>query len=194
MKLLNQSVLDVIFQGERFSQSHGAEPRESYLGVGLLYYYLTYQTRANLCVCLGSGSGFVPKLMRQAQRDLGGGGRTILIDANIKDPKAGIPDYHDEVTDFRRNFSDVEVWKMTTLEAAPRIEQEIDFLHIDADHSTEAVLQDYFNYSDKVKPGGYITFHDTESLEVSRAINQIWPNNRAIVRFPFGNGTSLMRR
>src|SRR5262245_47159520 len=49
--------------------SHGAEG--DYLGMGLLYYALVYGMRAKVAVCLGSGGGFVPRLMRQAQRDLG---------------------------------------------------------------------------------------------------------------------------
>src|SRR5262245_38832527 len=50
-------------------ESHGADG--AYLGMGLLYYALTYSLRADVAVCLGSGGGFVPRLMRQAQRDLG---------------------------------------------------------------------------------------------------------------------------
>ena len=62
--------------------SHGADNGSEDLGAGLLYYSLAYSIRARTCVCLGSGGGFVPRLMRQAQRDLDlEGGRTILVDS-----------------------------------------------------------------------------------------------------------------
>src|SRR5690349_21274860 len=70
-----------------FCESHGAQG--SYLGIGLLYYSLVYARRTRVAVCLGSGGGFVPRLMRQAQRDLGidADSRTILVDADL--PQAG---------------------------------------------------------------------------------------------------------
>ncbi|MDJ0647631.1 MAG: class I SAM-dependent methyltransferase [Xenococcaceae cyanobacterium MO_188.B19] len=36
----------------------------------------------------------------------------------------------------------------------------IDFLFIDGDHSIEGCSQDFLNYSDQIKVGGYIAFHD----------------------------------
>ena len=38
----------------------------------------------------------------------------------------------------------------------------IDFLHIDGDHTYEGVKLDWELYSPKVRPGGYITVHDTD--------------------------------
>src|SRR5579872_1208850 len=60
---------------------HGA--KEDHLGAGLAYYGLVYAMRAKTCVCLGSGDGFVPRVLRQAQRDLGlEDSKTILIDGD----------------------------------------------------------------------------------------------------------------
>jgi hypothetical protein len=80
--LLNQGfIASTVTGGDRWCASHGAVPDGSDLGAGMLYYSLAYATKATTCVCLGSGGGFVPRLMRQAQRDLGiPGGRTILVD------------------------------------------------------------------------------------------------------------------
>lgn len=36
----------------------------------------------------------------------------------------------------------------------------IDFLFIDGDHSIEGCKADYINFSDKVKIGGFLAFHD----------------------------------
>jgi len=41
----------------------------------------------------------------------------------------------------------------------------IDFLFIDGDHSYEGVKCDYLNYSQMVKPGGWIAFHDIRDTE-----------------------------
>ena len=48
--------------------SHGAT--DTHLGDGLIIYSLIQYMRAKTCVCLGSGGGFVPRLMTQARYDL----------------------------------------------------------------------------------------------------------------------------
>ena len=47
-----------------WKESHAATA--SFLGSGILYYSFTYMLKAKVAVCLGSGGGFVPRLMRQA--------------------------------------------------------------------------------------------------------------------------------
>src|SRR5690242_13390644 len=49
-----------------YSWSHGADSG-SYIGSGLLYFAIPYMLKAKTCVCIGSGAGFVPRLMHQAQ-------------------------------------------------------------------------------------------------------------------------------
>ena len=67
--------------GDPWCVSHGAEEDTPELGAGILYYALAYAHRARTCVCLGSGGGYVPRLMRQAQRDLHlEDSRTFLVD------------------------------------------------------------------------------------------------------------------
>ena len=48
--------------------SHGAT--DLHLGDGLIVYSLIQYMRAKVCVCLGSGGGFIPRLMTQARVDL----------------------------------------------------------------------------------------------------------------------------
>jgi hypothetical protein len=48
--------------------SHGAT--DLHLGDGLIVYSLIQYMRAKTCVCLGSGGGFIPRLMTQARYDL----------------------------------------------------------------------------------------------------------------------------
>ncbi len=48
--------------------SHGAT--DTHLGDGLIIYSLIQYMRAKVCVCLGSGGGFIPRIMTQARYDL----------------------------------------------------------------------------------------------------------------------------
>ena len=54
---------------------------------------------------------------------------------------------------------------------------EVDFLFIDGDHTTNGVLNDFYNYVDLVKSGGYIAFDDYLDFqycpEVHGAVNEI---------------------
>ena len=59
--VLNMINFDCPFQG-----GHGA--MDGFLGSGMLYYAFAYALKAKVSVCLGSGGGFVPRLLRQAQR------------------------------------------------------------------------------------------------------------------------------
>ena len=143
---------------------HGAQ--DGYVGTGLLYYTLTYATRAEIAVCLGSGGGFVPRLMRQAQRDAGiaDASRTILVDGNM--PEAGweAPQWLDPESFFRVNYPDVEIILARTSDAAAALAAQgvqINYLHIDADHSFEGCLDDFVRYRPLLHPGSLVTLHDT---------------------------------
>ena len=48
--------------------THGAT--DNHLGDGLLIYSIIQFVRAKNCVCLGSGGGFIPRIMTQARVDL----------------------------------------------------------------------------------------------------------------------------
>ena len=84
-----------------WADSHDASGH--YLGCGMLYYALAYMMRAHVCVCLGSGGGFVPRLMRQAQRDLClTDSTTILIDGNMG--PYGRPKWLSSQSFFKKKF------------------------------------------------------------------------------------------
>ena len=42
--------------------THGAN--DDYLGAGIFYYSIPYFLKSEVCVCLGSGGGYVPRLMQ----------------------------------------------------------------------------------------------------------------------------------
>ncbi len=156
-----------------WSGSHGAE--NNYLGAGLLYYCLAYMQQARLCVCLGSGGGFVPRVMRQAQRDLDISlSKTVLVDANIGD--YGRPQWLSPDSFFNKEFPDIEIILKKTHDVALNEGKgwQIDYLHIDADHSFEGALQDFRDYLPLMAANGVITIHDTDgSLPCSKVIDVV---------------------
>jgi len=171
--LLNRELIgSSLLHEAAWADSHGAA--DDFLGAGLLYYALAYALRAKLCVCLGSGGGFVPRMMRQAQRDLViADSRTVLVDGNCG--PFGRPKWLAEDSFFRREFSDISLIVDTTQNARQAAEGwRIDYLHIDADHSYLGSLSDFDSWAPLVSPKGIITFHDTcGDLPSARALEEI---------------------
>jgi hypothetical protein len=164
-QLLDSSLIESMLTHEApWCESHGAQ--EAYVGAGLLYYTLTYTTRAAVAVCLGSGGGFVPRLMRQAQRDAGiaDTARTILVDGDVPEAGWGSPQWLEPESFFRVNYPDVELVLARTSEAAELLagrDVRIDYLHIDADHSFDGCLEDFRRYRPLLQVGSVVTLHDT---------------------------------
>lgn len=176
--LLNaDTVQNVILKASPWAFTHGTE--KEYLGLGLLYYSFMYVLRARVAVCLGSGGGFVPRIMRQAQRDLGMAdeSRTILVDANKPSVGFGSPQYLETDSFLRTSFPDIEIMVKTTEEAAETFRANrtrIDYLHIDADHTFEGCLFDYETYRPFMAKDFMITVHDTRfSPGVAQAVAEI---------------------
>lgn len=155
--------------------THGAN--DLHLGDGLVVYALIQQIRAGVCVCLGSGGGFIPRIMTQARYDLynegiikeewqegwDSRGATYVVDACNE--VGGHNSWADEDSFFRTHFFPRFI-KDTTESAFYNffVKQgiKIDYLHIDADHSFEGVKQDFELYSTIMNPGGIISLHDTD--------------------------------
>jgi len=75
MGLLNQGWIfdSLLHNGDekkpvKYRESHGAT--HIYLGGGLLFYTIPYLMKSKICVCLGSGGGYVPRMMTAAHWDL----------------------------------------------------------------------------------------------------------------------------
>lgn len=182
-----------LIKDELFHTSHHAI--EGFLGGGMLYYSLAYLCKSACSVCLGSGSGFVPRIMKQAQYDLGIDGETILIDADLPEAGWGDPDYHNRDCFFKQNF-DIQIIKAKTDEAIEQIRgKRIDYLHIDADHSYEWVKHDYFAYKELLRPNAITTFHDSMVCTgVQPFIKELKENPRyEVVNIEIGTGVALVR-
>jgi len=152
---------------------------KGYMGFAPFYYALAYSFMARKCVCIGSGGGFVPSLMRQAQIDIGFpngyGDETVVIDANFEPiggpiieeyPLAGWQGHPhwdtDENHPFNVRYPEIRKIMKKSEDAFDDIDFEIDLIHIDGDHSYEGVSRDFELYFKKVKHNGIITLHDTE--------------------------------
>jgi hypothetical protein len=155
--------------------SHGAT--DDHLGDGLIIYSLIQYMRAKVCVCLGSGGGFIPRIMTQARIDLhsqnifegdanynwGDIGCTYIVDA--MNGIGGNVSWFNEESFFRRLFSP-KIIADTTTNAFHNYfvlnDIKIDYLHIDAGHSYENVKEDFELYSQLMNENGIISIHDTD--------------------------------
>jgi len=159
--------------------THGATNET--MGDGLLVYSAIHYLRAKVCVCLGSGGGFIPRIMTQSRIDLydagifegdrdynwGDIGVTFLVDA--ANGVGGNVDWLDENSYLRKKFFP-RIINDTNENAYYNFfvkeDIKIDYLHIDAGHTYEDVKLDFELYSKILSQNGIISIHDTdESFE-----------------------------
>lgn len=156
--------------------THGGT--KSHMGDGIVVYSIIQHMRAKVCVCIGSGSGYIPRIMTQARIDLhkqkifegnsnyswGNIGTTYLVDAC--NGVGGPNDLEDENSFFRSTFYP-RLIKATSVDAYYdffiRQDIKIDLLFIDGDHSYDGVKKDFELYSQILSDNGVIIIHDTDS-------------------------------
>lgn len=155
--------------------SHGAT--DYHLGDGILIYAIIQYMRAKTCVCLGSGGGFIPRIMSQARKDLyeqeifegndewnwGDIGSTIIVDAS--NGVGGETDWTSKNSFLRKNFYPriiIDTTENAYYNFFIKEDIKIDYLHIDADHSYKGVKLDFDLYSKILSPNGIISIHDTD--------------------------------
>jgi hypothetical protein len=155
--------------------THGATKK--HLGDGLIVYSLIQHMRAKTCVCIGSGGGYIPRIMTQARIDLweqnifegdrdmnwGDIGVTYVVD--ICNGVGGNTDLDDELSFYRQKFHPRFI-KSTSEKAYydffVKHDIKIDFLFIDGDHSYEGIKLDFDLYSTLLSDYGIIAIHDTD--------------------------------
>jgi len=202
-ELMSSQVICARFTNVIFSESHGAF--DKYLGVGYLYYGFAAAIRSQVSVCIGSGGGFVPDLLAQAQHDIGiEPAATYLIDANLPDLGFGSPvqpgGWLRPENDFRRRASDVVVLRMLSTDAARAFARErirIDYLHIDGDHSRRGVVADFEDFAPLLSDDAVVSFHDAAMPSVRAALEQIRRDHGGweYLGLPeIGAGSAFMRR
>ena len=172
MSILNRGwVYDSITRNEdsgsvSYRWTHGAN--DTYLGAGIMYYSIPYFLKSQVCVCLGSGGGYVPRLMTDAiwelqETDMIEMGEVYVVDAT--NSVNGEVDWSDEDSYLREKFN--PRFLNTTTEDAfynffVKRDIKIDYLHIDADHTYEGVKKDFELYSTLMNENGIISIHDTD--------------------------------
>lgn len=156
--------------------THGAT--DTHMGDGIMVYSIIQYMRFKNCVCIGSGGGYIPRIITQARIDLhkqgifeGNGdynwgdiGTTYVVDAC--NGVGGPNDLENKDSFYRQNF-----WPRFIKETSEnayynffvRQDIKIDFLFIDGDHSYEGVKKDFELYSTLVNDNGIIVIHDTDS-------------------------------
>lgn len=166
--------------------THGAT--NEHLGDGLLVYSIIQHMRAKVCVCIGSGGGFIPRIMTQARVDLweqkifegnsdknwGDIGVTYVVDAC--NGVGGNTNIENEKSFFRRTFHPRFI-KSTSEDAYYNffVKQDIkiDILFIDGNHSYDGVKKDFEMYSKLLSDKGICLIHDTdETYENSFIISE----------------------
>jgi hypothetical protein len=155
--------------------THGAT--KEHMGDGLLVYSIIQHMRAKVCVCIGSGGGFIPRIMTQARMDLweqkifegnndknwGDIGATYVVDAC--NGIGGKSDIEDESSLFRSAFHPrfiKETSEKAYYDFFVKQDIKIDVLFIDGDHSYEGVKLDFDLYSTILSDKGIIMIHDTD--------------------------------
>lgn len=177
--LTNNPITDenglVRYEPVKYRWSHGAT--DTHLGDGLLVYSLIMMNRSKVCVCIGTGGGFIPRIMTQARLDLweqkifegnpakewGDIGTTIIVDAD--NGIGGYTDWINENSYLRQHFTPqviLETSERAFYDYFVRQDIKIDYLHIDGDHSYEGVKKDFELYSTIMSENGIITIHDTD--------------------------------
>jgi hypothetical protein len=190
MQLLNQKLIkeyltnnhtideetgEIKLEPVAYRWSHGAT--DLHMGDGILVYSLIQFSRAKTCVCIGSGGGFIPRIITQARYDLweqkifegnsqnewGDIGTTIIVDA--ANGVGGNTDWTEENSFLRYNFQPqiiLETSEKAFYDYFVRQDIKIDYLHIDGDHSYDGVKKDFELYSTIMSENSIITIHDTD--------------------------------
>lgn len=208
--LLNKDfITSMLTVDDPWCKSHGADNGSEDLGSGMIYYALTYAYKARTCVCLGSGGGFVPRMMRQAQRDLNiEGSRTFLVDGApfvSKERKNiwGHPYWLEDSSTFRDNYPEVEIVTKLTKDAFEQYfvpnQISIDYLHIDADHHYDGAKLDWDLYRTLVPKAGIITLHDTTNYRDPCGVPQLVDEIRdsddyEVVNLPLAYGIAIAKK
>jgi len=175
MSILNRGyIYDSITRNEdsgsvSYRWTHGAN--DTYMGSGIMYFSIPYFLKAEVCVCLGSGGGYVPRLMVDCVHELNETqmygedkyGEVYVVDAT--NGFNGEVDWSDEDSFLREKFNPRFI-NSTTEDAFYNFfvkrDVKIDYLHIDADHTYEGCKLDFDLYSTIMNENGIISIHDTD--------------------------------
>lgn len=193
-----------MLSGFAYTKYHGTE--KDYIGTGMLNLAIPYIIKAKICVCIGSGGGFVPALMRLTQREAEiPNSKTFLVDANVSERGFGSPErsagWLSSDNPFKKLFPDIELCIELSEDFArtfrDRSDHQIDYLHIDGDHTMKGCADDFINFEPLLSEHAIITFHDTRYSSVQKAIGYIrqkYPNYDIIDMPELSQGIAIAKK
>ena len=166
-----------------YMATHGAS--DEHLGDGIMVYSIIQHMRFKECLCIGSGGGYIPRLMTQARFELhtqgifegdpayswGDIGTTYVVDAcngvGGKCDISSVDSYFQShfYPRFIKDTSENAFYNFFVMEGL-----KLDLIYIDADHSYEGVKKDFELYSQILKRNGIIMIHDTDEKYVNSLI------------------------
>ncbi len=118
---------------------------------------------------LGASSCFIAKAMKKNSKlyciDTWKNDNMINEGDNVNDenliPKDTFNEFLINTKKYCKKIVPIRKWSTEAIEDLNKIEDKIDFLFIDGDHSYEGVKKDWELYSSLLKSGSLVAFHDT---------------------------------
>jgi hypothetical protein len=172
-----------------FSSHTGKSP----MGDLLITYAFAQCTDANLFVCIGSGEGTVPKILREAQLKMNKtNSKTILVDAVTEAFK-----YNGVLNEEKIKDLDFEFIKEFSNKAYSKFEDNsIDILYLDHHHSLEDTIKDIELYLPKMSINSYIFVHDVFNSNINCTVNKLYlyldKDRFEFIRIPVGEGILII--
>ena len=191
-------MLKNIFSECAYAYSHGVDKNN--LGLIPLYYSLAYVNQVKVAVVVGSGGGIVPMAFRQAQRDLKlEGSETWIVDGFVTEAGFGHPleegGWANESSAFNEYYPEIKVLKENSKNLSG-VFKNIDILHIDAEHTYEAVIRDFETLENSLSSSSIVLFHDTQDSGVQNAVNEVTKKyDYEVLNFrDMASGLSIIRK
>ncbi len=205
--------VDTLFENkDLLRMGHHQRAEDANLGLGWLYYALARVLRPSRVVVIGSFRGFAPLVFGKALADNSEGGEVWFIDPSIVD------DFWKDSSAVQEFFGGLGVrnirhFLMTTQEFVTsesyRSLGDVGIVFVDGYHSEEQSLFDYEAFVDRLSPEGFMLFHDSVRVRVSRMYGSDFPYEHRVkylidklkrnprlqvLDFPFGDGVTLVRK
>ncbi|MBI4252672.1 class I SAM-dependent methyltransferase [Candidatus Uhrbacteria bacterium] len=163
-------------------------------------FYLIGILQPRLIVELGTHRGDSYCSFLQAVADLGIDTKCYAVDHWTGDQHSGY--YGDEVYNELRQYHDKfysdfsQLLRMTFDEGLQYFsEKSIDFLHIDGEHTYEAVKHDFDLWLPKMSESGVLLLHDTDKKDKNFGVYRLWEKLKKIypsINFSYGNGLGIL--
>lgn len=204
--IFNKRIARTLVTDFNGDSGHNIQEGTTFPGFGLIHYALLRAIKPDRVLCIGSRQGFIPAILAMALKD-NGKGCVDFVDAGFDDDA---PD---------RNWSGIGFWRkvdpaahfgrlgltgyiathvMTTAAFAKRYpRRRYDYVYIDGDHSDKGVRLDYALFAGRVRPGGFVSFHDIVARGMlgggEFGVYRLWDKikRKTAIDFPFPSSSGL---